>query len=56
MDTECDVLIIGSGIIGATYAKRLTDKMHNVIMVEVGEMYVLSLVVSVVKAKLGLAF
>ena len=37
MAATCDVFIVGSGLIGATYARLLVDKGYNVIMADVGE-------------------
>lgn len=37
---QTDVLVVGSGPIGATYARKLIDAGHKVLMVEAGSQYV----------------
>lgn len=39
MDVQTDVLIVGSGLIGAVFARKITDANVNskVLMVDIGE-------------------
>lgn len=40
---ETEILIVGSGPVGATYARKLVDAGHQVLMVEIGAQSVILL-------------